>query len=116
MLLTGIIPKRTVYGGSLPFSKLEADERILTLFAGYPFSKEYNEERGHEMPCWMLNHHKRVTDKNRRRPVIRANLQTILPFGMKWVWTHMMLAFQSLGKNIEHSIGCAIVMKPAQCD
>ena len=38
---------RTTYGGSEQFSKLEADPRLLTLFAGYAFSIEYNEERGH---------------------------------------------------------------------
>jgi len=42
---------RTNYGGSEPFSRLEDDPRLLTLFAGYPFSKEYNEERGH---AWSL--------------------------------------------------------------
>ncbi len=38
---------RTTYGGSEPFSKLEADPRLVQLFAGYGFSKDYNEERGH---------------------------------------------------------------------
>ncbi|NUM44769.1 MAG: ammonia-forming cytochrome c nitrite reductase subunit c552 [Anaerolineales bacterium] len=38
---------RTNYGGSEPFSKLEADPRLVQLFAGYGFSKDYNEERGH---------------------------------------------------------------------
>ncbi len=38
---------RTTYGGSEPFSKLEEDPRRVTLFAGYGFSKDYNEERGH---------------------------------------------------------------------
>lgn len=38
---------RTNYGGSEPFSKLEADPRLVRLFAGYGFSKDYNEERGH---------------------------------------------------------------------
>ena len=38
---------RTTYGGSEPFSKLEAEPRLVQLFAGYGFSKDYNEERGH---------------------------------------------------------------------
>jgi hypothetical protein len=38
---------RTTYGGSEQISKLEADPRLLTLFAGYSFGIEYNEERGH---------------------------------------------------------------------
>lgn len=38
---------RTVYGGSEPYSKLEADPRLVKLFASYGFSIEYNEDRGH---------------------------------------------------------------------
>ena len=38
---------RTTFGGSEPYSKLEDDPRLVTLFAGYGFSKDYNEERGH---------------------------------------------------------------------
>ncbi len=29
------------------YSKLEQDPRLVELFAGYGFSKDYNEERGH---------------------------------------------------------------------
>jgi nitrite reductase (cytochrome c-552) len=35
------------YGGSEAFSKLDAHPDYRRLFAGYPFSVEYNEERGH---------------------------------------------------------------------
>ena len=38
---------KTTYGGSDKFSHLEEDPRQVILFAGYPFSKDYNEERGH---------------------------------------------------------------------
>ncbi|MDK9700390.1 MAG: ammonia-forming cytochrome c nitrite reductase subunit c552 [bacterium] len=38
---------RTKYAGDVPFSRLEDDPRNVVLFAGYGFSKEYNEERGH---------------------------------------------------------------------
>jgi nitrite reductase (cytochrome c-552) len=38
---------RTTYGGSDKFSHLLEDPRQIILFAGYPFSKDYNEERGH---------------------------------------------------------------------
>jgi nitrite reductase (cytochrome c-552) len=39
--------ERTRYGGSEAFSRLEADPRLKRIFAGYPFSIEYREERGH---------------------------------------------------------------------
>src|SRR5512142_1834922 len=38
---------RTTYGGSDKFSHLLEDPRQVILFAGYAFSKDYNEDRGH---------------------------------------------------------------------
>ena len=38
---------RTKYGGSEPYSRLERDPVLKKLYAGYPFSVDYNEERGH---------------------------------------------------------------------
>jgi nitrite reductase (cytochrome c-552) len=38
---------RTPYGGSEKYSKLERYPVLKTLWAGYSFSKDYNEERGH---------------------------------------------------------------------
>ena len=38
---------RTAYGGSEPYSKLEAYPAMTRLWAGYAFSKDHNEERGH---------------------------------------------------------------------
>lgn len=37
----------TPYGGSTPYSKLEAYPAMVRLWAGYAFSKDHNEERGH---------------------------------------------------------------------
>lgn len=38
---------KTPYGGSFPRDYLEADPRQVVLFAGYGFSKEYRQARGH---------------------------------------------------------------------
>lgn len=38
---------RTRYGGSEPYSRLEQHPAMKTLWAGYSFSKDYNDERGH---------------------------------------------------------------------
>ena len=38
---------RTAYGGSEPYSKLEKNPAMVRLWAGYAFSKDHNEERGH---------------------------------------------------------------------
>lgn len=37
----------TAYGGSVPFDKLARDPLLKRLYAGYPFSVEYNHARGH---------------------------------------------------------------------
>jgi nitrite reductase (cytochrome c-552) len=39
--------QRTRYGGSENFQRLDDDPRLKTLFAGYAFSIDYREERGH---------------------------------------------------------------------
>ncbi len=38
---------RTFYGGSEPFSRIDEVPAAKRLWAGYPFSVEYNEDRGH---------------------------------------------------------------------
>jgi nitrite reductase (cytochrome c-552) len=38
---------RTPYGGSEVYSKLESNPALVRLWAGYAFSKDHNEERGH---------------------------------------------------------------------
>jgi nitrite reductase (cytochrome c-552) len=37
----------TPYGGSVPYSKLERYPAMVRIWAGYAFSKDHNEERGH---------------------------------------------------------------------
>ena len=39
--------ERTKFGGNEAFQKLDAEPRLRTLFAGYAFSIDYREERGH---------------------------------------------------------------------
>ncbi len=51
------------YGGSEAFSKLEHTPDMKLLFAGYPFSVEYNEERGHMNALTDMLQIKRLGDK-----------------------------------------------------
>jgi len=37
----------TPFGGSVPYSKLEKNPALIRLWAGYAFSKDHNEDRGH---------------------------------------------------------------------
>jgi nitrite reductase (cytochrome c-552) len=38
---------RTAYGGSVPYNKLETTPALVRLWAGYAFSKDFNEDRSH---------------------------------------------------------------------
>jgi nitrite reductase (cytochrome c-552) len=48
---------QTKYGGSVPNSKLERDPALVRLYAGYAFSVDYNDARGH---YWALEDQKRT--------------------------------------------------------
>lgn len=51
------------YGGSLPESHLEKNPVIIKLYAGYAFSEDYNDERGHIFALEDVTSTTRVTDK-----------------------------------------------------
>jgi nitrite reductase (cytochrome c-552) len=98
---------RTTFGGSEPFSKLEDDPRLVELFAGYGFSKDYNEERGHLNALTDVRATKRV---NETTP---GTCYSCKSSNNPELWQKMgMLAydktpFAELGKQITQPIGCA---------
>ena len=47
----------TKYGGSVPHSKLQRDPALIRLYAGYAFSVDYNDARGH---YWALEDQKKT--------------------------------------------------------
>jgi nitrite reductase (cytochrome c-552) len=55
--------ERTRYGGSEAIQKLDADPLLRTLFAGYAFSIDYREERGHAYMLSDQRETERVTQK-----------------------------------------------------
>lgn len=98
---------RTTYGGSEKFSKLEIDPRLITLFAGYSFSKEYNEERGHLNSLTDVREIKRVDEKT------AGTCYSCKSATNPRLWTEMGMAeydktlFHVLGEKIDQPIGCA---------
>lgn len=98
---------RTVYGGSEPFSKLEEYPRLLELFAGYSFSKEYNEERGHMNSLTDVRAIQRVTETT------AGTCYSCKSSNNPQLWDKMGMAefdrllFSDLGKQISNPIGCA---------
>ena len=99
--------ERTAYGGSNPFSKLEADPRLVTLFAGYGFSKDYNEERGH------MNSLTDVRETARVGETTPGTCYSCKTSDNPRLWSEMGMAeydktpFMELGNEINHPIGCA---------
>lgn len=99
--------ERTVYGGSQPFSKLEEDPRLLVLFAGYGFSKEYNEDRGHMNSLTDVREIDRINEKS------PGTCYSCKSSDNPALWNTMGMAeydrvlFSKLGESIDEPIGCA---------
>lgn len=107
LMLTKTNSTRTQFGGSEPYSKLEADPMLVTLFAGNPFSKDYNEERGHMWALEDVNNTARINEKtpgtcysckSSSNPRLWAEL------GME---AYDKTLFKDLSSRIEYPIGCA---------
>ena len=98
---------RTTFGGSEDYSKLEADPRLVTLFAGYPFSLEYNEERGH------LRSLEDVQSIARVNETTHATCYSCKSSNNPGLWAEMGLQaydamlFSEMTPNMENPIGCA---------
>ncbi|MCU0489137.1 MAG: ammonia-forming cytochrome c nitrite reductase subunit c552 [Anaerolineales bacterium] len=107
LLLTETNRNRTTFGGSDPYSKLEQDPRLVQLFAGYGFSKDYNEERGH------MNALTDVRATLRINETTPGTCYSCKSSNNPELWTKMGMAeydkmpFAELGKQITQPIGCA---------
>lgn len=98
---------RTAFGGSEPYSKLEADPRLIKLFAGNAFSIEYNEDRGHMNALADVRNIKRVDEKT------PATCYSCKSSDNPMLWDQMGMAaydkmlFSDMTVKIDESIGCA---------
>jgi len=107
LLKTETNNERTAYGGSDPYSKLDTDPRLVTLFAGYGFSKEYNEDRGHLNSLIDVEGTARVGEKT------PGTCYSCKSSDNPRLWDQMGMAdydktpFMELGDEINHAIGCA---------
>ncbi len=103
----------TTYGGSSQFSWLERDPRQVILFAGYPFSKDYNDDRGHANALVDVRDTKRLNlnpDDPKHTP---ATCYSCKSSNNPTLWNEMgmaefdKLSFVELGEHIQEPIGCA---------
>jgi len=97
----------TTFGGSEPRSKLLLDPRLVTLFAGYPFSKDYDEDRGHMNALDDVRTTKRVNETT------HATCYSCKSSNNPQLWKEMGMAeydatmFSDMGAHITNTIGCA---------
>jgi nitrite reductase (cytochrome c-552) len=97
----------TTYGGSAQKSYLLEDPRLVLLFMGYPFSKDYNQPRGHENTLIDVRATKRVT------ATTHATCYSCKSSDNPGLWTQMGMEaydaklFSDMTPDINNPIGCA---------
>ena len=94
------------YGGSIPESHLKESPAQVKLFAGYPFSEDYNEERGH---LWALED---VSNTQRIGPKTISSCwncksPNVKPLVDKMGDAFWATPFAELKDQIKHPIACA---------
>ena len=107
LLQTETNNERTAYGGSQQFDRLEENPRLKILFAGYGFSKEYNEDRGHMNSLTDVNEIARITEKS------PGTCYSCKSSDNPRLWAEMGMReydrtlFYDLGEKVTTPIGCA---------
>ena len=105
--------QRTKYGGSEAFSRLERDPRLKRIFAGYAFSLDYREDRGH---AYSLKDQDE-TERTKQRPQPGSCLQchaSIIPAYRKMGGGDILKGFELVSampfaqarKLVDHPIAC----------
>ena len=103
----------TTFGGSSQFSWLERDPRQVILFAGYPFSKDYNDDRGHMNALEDVRATKRLNLNDEDPKRTPATCYSCKSSDNPGLWTEMgmeaydKMSFNEMTPNINNSIGCA---------
>ena len=103
----------TTYAGSSAFSWLKRDPRQVILFAGYPFSKDYNDDRGHANALEDVRATKRLNLNDEDPKHTPATCYSCKSSNNPSLWDEMGMAeydamtFNEITPNIEYTIGCA---------
>lgn len=103
----------TTYGGSSQFSWLERDPRQVILFAGYPFSKDYNDDRGHANALEDVRATKRLNLNDEDPKHTPATCYSCKSADNPKLWSEMgmeaydKMSFNEMTPNINNTIGCA---------
>jgi nitrite reductase (cytochrome c-552) len=103
----------TTYAGSSQFSWLERDPRQVILFAGYPFSKDYNDDRGHVNALDDVRATKRLNLNDEDPKHTPATCYSCKSSNNPGLWDEVgmeaydKMTFNEMTPNIKESIGCA---------
>jgi nitrite reductase (cytochrome c-552) len=105
--------ERTRYGGSEAINKLEDDPRLVRIFAGYAFSLDYNEERGHAYTLLDQEMTERVKKKPQPGACIHCHA-SVIPAYRKAGNGDVMAGFAKVNamhwedarKLVEHPVAC----------
>jgi len=103
----------TTYAGSSAFSWLERDPRQVILFAGYPFSKDYNDDRGHMNALTDVRETGRLNLNEEDPKHTPGTCYSCKSSNNPALWKEMGMAefdkvsFAKLGEKITEPIGCA---------
>ena len=104
---TGTNATRTTYGGSVNLDKLAVDPRLVTLFAGMPFSKGYTEDRGHANALLDVRETARVNEKTPGTCYSCKASENPGLWGELGMEAYDKIPFSERGQRINNSIGCA---------
>ncbi len=96
----------TFYGGSDNYQKLEKYPNLITLFAGYPFSKDYREERGHYWAITDVQSTKRINDKSANTCISCKSPQVIVDIQKRGPENFYKAMFKDVGAHYTQSIAC----------
>lgn len=103
----------TTYAGSSAFSWLERDPRQVILFAGYPFSKDYNDDRGHMNALTDVRETGRLNLNEEDPKRTPGTCYSCKSSNNPKLWKEMGMAefdkisFAQLGEHITEPIGCS---------
>jgi len=104
----------TTYGGSSQFSWLKRDPRQVILFAGYPFSKDYNDDRGHANALADVQKTKRLNlNHDDETKTTHATCYSCKSSNNPSLWAEMgmeaydKMFFDQMTPRLDYSIGCA---------
>ena len=97
---------RTKYGGSDKFSKAEQQPEMTTLFAGYGFGEEYNEERSH---FYALEDNSKITPARRKAGAVCLYCKSPAIPGLlaKYGDDFGKFTYEEMYKQVKFSIGCS---------